>query len=228
METIDINKLTPEQKRQLSAQLQAEQEAEKKALKENREAYKRMVADTVPEMFRVLASVNDKLQDSKKRVFEMSRDLIDLKKDAYEVKEGQQSHSFTSEDGKQSITIGFRVNDGWDDTLPTGMEKVKQFLQGRSKDKESQEMVEGINILLKKDKNGNLKSSRVIELNQWAEKIGNDLLKDGVRIIMDAYKPVKTCYFIEASYTDGTGKKQSMPLSISTVDFPEGTQIDFM
>lgn len=228
METIDINKLTPEQKRQLSAQLQAEQEAEKKALKENREAYKKMVADTVPEMFRVLASVNDKLQDSKKRVFEMSRDLIDLKKDAYEVKEGQQSHSFTSEDGKQSITIGFRVNDGWDDTLPTGMEKVKQFLQGRSKDKESKEMVEGINILLKKDKNGNLKSSRVIELNQWAEKIGNDLLKDGVRIIMDAYKPVKTCYFIEASYTDGTGKKQSMPLSISTVDFPEGTQIDFM
>lgn len=228
MEVIDINKLTPEQRQNLAAQFQAEEEATKKALKENREAYKTMVADTVPDMFRVLAVANNRLQEAKKKVFEMARDLIALKKDAYEVKDGQQSHTFSSADGNQTVTIGYRVNDGWDDTLPTGMEKVKQFLQGRSTDKESQEMVEGINILLKKDKNGNLKSSRVIELNQWAEKIGNELLKDGVRIIMEAYKPVKTCYFIEASYTDGTGKKQGLPLSISTADFPEGTEIDFL
>jgi len=226
--TITLDKLTPEQKAQLAAEIQAEQSAAKKKQAETRQAYKELAKETVPGLFSILEKQSDMLAITKQRIFEAARDLIKMKLEAYDVKEGQQSHTFSNEDSTQSITIGYRVVDGWDDTLAAGMEKVKQFLQGRGTDKETQEMVDGINILLKKDKNGNLKSSRVLELNQWAEKINNPLLTDGVRIIMEAYKPVKTCYFVEAKYVDGTGKMQSLPLSISSVDFPEGTDINFL
>lgn len=230
METqaIKFENLSAEQRAQIAAEYQADQEAEKKNQQDNRKAYKELSKETVPILFRILEKQSELLAVTKQRVFEAARDLISIKVEAYGSREGQQSHTFSNDDGTQSITIGFRVVDGWDDTLPSGMEKVKQFLQGRSKDKESQEMVEGINILLKKDKNGSLKSSRVIELNQWAQKIGNALLLDGVSIIMESYKPVKTCYFIEAKQTDATGKMQSLPLSISSVDFPEGTNINFL
>lgn len=230
METqaIKFENLSAEQRAQIAAEYQADQEAEKKNQQDNRKAYKELSKETVPILFRILEKQSELLAVTKQRVFEAARDLISIKVEAYGSREKQQSHTFSNDDGTQSITIGFRVVDGWDETLPSGMEKVKQFLQGRSKDKESQEMVEGINILLKKDKNGSLKSSRVIELNQWAQKIGNALLLDGVSIIMESYKPVKTCYFIEAKQTDATGKMQSLPLSISSVDFPEGTNINFL
>lgn len=227
-ETITLDKLTPEQKKQLAAEFQAEQEAAKQKQKDTRQAYKDLAKETVPGLFSILKNQSELLAVTKQRIFEAARDLVAIKLDAYGTKEGQQSHTFSNEDSTQAITIGYRVVDGWDDTLPTGMEKVKQFLQGRSTDKESKEMVEGINILLKEDKNGNLKSSRVIELQQWAEKINNELLSDGVRIIMEAYKPKKTCYFVEAKFANGTGQMENLPLSISSVDFPTGTEISFL
>lgn len=228
METITLNKLTSEQRAQIAAEFHAEQELAKRKQRESRETYKELTAETVPSLFAMLEKQSELLSVTKHRVFEAARTLIEMKADAYDVREGQQSHTFSNEDGTQSVTIGFRVVDGWDDTLPAGMEKVKQFLQGRSKDKYTKELIDGINLLLKKDKNGNLKSSRILELQQWAQKIGNTLLLDGVAIIMEAYKPVKTCYFIEAKYTDGTGKMIGLPLSISSVDFPTGSEIDFL
>lgn len=228
METITLDKLTPEQKAQIAQEFLAEQENAKKKQRETREAYKELTKETVPGLFSILEKQSEQLAVTKHRVFEAARDLIEMKLEAFGAKEGQQSHTFSNDDGSQSVTIGFRVVDGWDDTLPAGMEKVKKFIEGRAKDQYTQELVDGINLLLKKDKNGNLKSSRILELQQWAQKIGNTLLLDGVQIIMDAYKPVKTCYFIEAKYTDGTGKTQNLPLSISAVDFPEGTEINFL
>ncbi|MBK5213600.1 MAG: DUF3164 family protein [Flavobacteriaceae bacterium] len=225
---ITLDKLTPEQRAQLAAEYQAEQEAAKKKQANDRVAYKQLSTEMVPPIFSILEKQSEQLAVTKQRVFEAARDLIKMKEDAYGVKEGQQSHTFSNEKGTQSITIGYRVVDGWDDTLPAGMEKVKKFIEGRAKDKYTQELVDGINLLLKKDKNGNLKSSRILELQQWASKIGNSLLMDGVAIIMDAYKPVKTCYFIDARFVDGTGKMQSLPLSISAVDFPMGTEINFL
>lgn len=227
-ETLTLAELSKEQRKQLIAEARAEEAAEKGKRTEDRKAYKEMVQDTVPDIFAILANQSECLSETKKKIFMAAKDLIELKKDAYGVKDGQQSHTLTSEGGDLSITIGYRVIDGWDDTAPAGIEKVNEFTTGLIKDEDSRKLVNTINRLLKKDANGNLKSSRVLELQEIAEEYNDDLLNDGIEIIRKAYKPQKSCWFIEASYIDGTGKRKNVPLGISTVDFPAGTEINFM
>jgi hypothetical protein len=51
---------------------------------------------------------------------------------------------------------------------------------------------------------------------------------DGVNTILQAYKPVRTCWFIDAFYTNEAQQKIAIPLSMSAVDFPEGFEFDFL
>ena len=230
-ETLTLSSLSKEERAQLIAEARKEEAAEKEKRTEDRKAYKKLVHETVPDIFSVLAHQSESLAEVKKKIFLAAEDLINLKKEAYEVKEGQQSHTFTSEDGDLSFTIGYRVIDGWDDTVPTGISKVNEFLESLIKDEDSikvKRLANTINRLLKKDSNGNLKSSRVLELQEVADEWNDELLNDGVDIIRKGYQPQKSCWFIEAYYVDGTGKKKNVPLSISTVDFPAGTEINFM
>lgn len=229
--TLTLSELSKEERAQLIAEARAEEAAEKEKRVEDRKAYKEMVHETVPDLFAILAHQSECLAEIKKKIFIAVEDLIKLKKEAYDVKEGQQSHTFTSEDGDLSLTIGYRVIDGWDDTVPTGIAKVNEFLESLIKDEDSikvKRLANTINRLLKKDSNGNLKSSRVLELQEVADEWNDALLNDGVEIIRKGYQPQKSCWFIEAYYVDGTGKKRNVPLSISTVDFPAGTEINFM
>lgn len=230
-ETLTLASLSKEQRAELLAQAREEEAAEKEKRTEDRKAYKKLVHETVPDLFAILAHQSENLSEIKKKIFLAVEDLIKLKKDAYDVKDGQQSHTFTSEDGELSITVGYRVVDGWDDTVPTGIAKVNAFLESLIKDDDSvkvKRLANTINRLLKKDSNGNLKSSRVLELQEVADEWNDDLLNDGVEIIRKGYRPQKSCWFIEAYYVDGTGKKRNVPLSISSVEFPAGTEINFM
>ena len=152
------------------------------------------------------------LSQVKKAVYEDFKTALEMKAELFGVKENQQTHTFTTAEGL-TITIGHRVTDNFDDTVHAGIEKVKGYISKLLQEKRA-ELEELINLLLKKDKNGNLKASRVLELERIAEKINDEELKDGVQIIKEAYKPTKTSTFIEAYYKDEQGKKVYLPLSI--------------
>ena len=152
------------------------------------------------------------LSQVKKAVYEDFKTALEMKAELFGVKENQQTHTFTTAEGL-TITIGHRVTDNFDDTVHAGIEKVKGYISKVTAG-EKAELEELINLLLKKDKNGNLKASRVLELERIAEKINDEELKDGVQIIKEAYKPTKTSTFIEAYYKDEHGKKVYLPLSI--------------
>ena len=228
MNTITLKDLSKEERAALIAEAQADEAAKKELQQENRKAYKVLAAQHVPELYGELLKVSHDLSKAKARIFNELKDLIHLKAEAYGTKEGQQSHTISSENGDLAITIGYRIVDNWDDTLNAGIEKVNSFLGSLGVDENTAKLVKAINRLLQKDANGNLKSSRVLELEKIAEDFNSDLLNDGIEIIRKAYSPAKTCYFVEARYTDKTGKKQNLPLSLSSVDFPEGTEITFM
>ena len=123
--------------------------------------------------------------------------------------------------------MGYRVTDNYDDTVGEGIAKVTAFLTSLAKDKETGKLVKTINQLLKKDAKGNLKPSRVIELYKLTEEFNSDLFTDGVKILMDAYKPVKSVYFIDATVINKAGVKQNVPLSISSVPFTKELEINF-
>lgn len=230
MTTIDLEKLTPEQKKALLSQLTPEDltleiktRAEQK--EEDRKAYKELVTTAVPQLVGILQGLSQDLSIIKVTVFEGLKHLLDLKQDAYQVKQGQQSHSFSDDKGN-GITYGFRVIDGWDDTVNAGIDKIKEVVESMAKDDNSAKLVTAVNKLLKKDAKGNLKSSRVLELRQLAEDFNDEKFTDAVKIIQDAYKPVRSAFFIEAYTTNAQGKKVYIPLSITSVDFPEGTVIE--
>ncbi len=208
------------------AELKAEMKRRESAKQEDRKAYKELTNETIPGIIDHLKTVSNWLKKAKLETFVGITDLLELKAKAYGIKEDQRSHTFTTASG-DSITLGFRVNDGWDDTVGVGIAKVNKFIQSLAKDEDSAKLVKTINQLLKKDAKGNLKSNRVIELDQLTKDFDNQEFSDGVEIIKAAYKPVASCYFIEASTKSPSGKDVIIPLSISSVDFPEGTKLPY-
>ncbi|SHK69282.1 DUF3164 family protein [Epilithonimonas mollis] len=229
MTTIDINALSPEQIQNLLKQaspevLKASLSEKENETAENRKAYKQSVNEAVPVVINTLKTISLALQNGKVDVFQTLKILLDLKADAYDVKQGQQSHTFSDENGN-SVVFGFRVNDGWDDTVNAGVDKIKEVISSLSHDENSAKLVSAIDKLLKKDAKGNLKASRVLELRQLAKDFNDTKFTDAVEIISAAYKPVRSAFFIEGYTTDPQGKKQSIPLSITSVDFPAGTDI---
>ncbi|RKE81980.1 DUF3164 family protein [Chryseobacterium sp. AG363] len=230
MDTININTLTPEQRKELlqsvsPEELKAAAKVAEASKSEARAAYKETVKDSVPEFIQTLLSISNTLSKAKFDLFQGLNILLEMKSEVYDIKQGQQGHSFSDDQGN-GITYGFRVVDGWDDTVNAGIDKIKEVIDSMAKDDNSAKLVTTINKLLKKDAKGNLKSSRVLELRQLAEEFNDDKFKDAVEIIQDAYKPVRSAFFIEAYTTNAMGKKVFIPLSITAVDFPEGTNIE--
>lgn len=200
---------------ELRRQLREAEEAEKN----DREAYKQVVNETVQDTFPVLKELHEQLKAVKDLVFSNFDHALDLKREIYGVSSTKQhSHTFTNAEGDISIKIGYRTKESYDDTVDAGIEKVNAYLRGLARDKETEALIETIMSLLSKDKEGNLNASRVIQLERIAEKTGNAEFLDGISIIKDAYKPLRTCRFIEAQLRDEDGKWQALPLAISAVD----------
>jgi hypothetical protein len=212
------------------AEIKQELIRRKKQKSGERKAYKALVQEELPNSLALLQHASRKLAEAKTEVFEHLLTLVEFKGKAYGVKSGQQSHTFSLDNG-DSITMGYRVIDNYDDTVNEGIAKIKSFyetiLKDESPNEKHQALIKTINILLKMDKKGNLKPSRVIELQNLASDLNYELLSDGVDIITKAYKPVKSVYFIDATIIGKDGAKENVPLSISSVPFTKELEINF-
>ncbi|MGQ1889154.1 DUF3164 family protein [Thermophagus sp. OGC60D27] len=228
METmnLDLSKMTPEQRAALKQQLIAEEEAEKEKKRKERENYRDNVNKVVGNTIKDLQVLSSFLSQKKAEIFNLFNSLLKQKKELYGYRNGQQSHTFTDNKGN-SIVIGFRIIDSWDDTVEAGIAKVNDYIDSLSTNEETAKLVRIIQGFLKKDQKGNLKPSRVLELQKLAKDINDPGLTEAVDIIKDAYKPNRSAYFIEASYKDPvTGKAVNIPLSITSVDFPDGAGVN--
>ena len=215
---VDLTQFSPAQ---LKAALAA-QETKKDA---NRIAYKELVEQTVPKAIFKLASASEVLSNAKTEAFQYFENILQLKAEVFGVKEKQQSHTFSFEGGE--VQIGYRINDGWDDTVNAGIAKVEKYISSLAKDAETAALVDMVFNLLKKDAKGNLKGSRVLELQKLTAKFNDEEFADGVDIISKSYKPVRSVWFVEAALIDENKNKTPIPLSMSSVDFSKGYQFEF-
>ena len=213
---MNLENMTAKEKEILKKQLLEEEKQKKAERKAKIEAYKNLVDETVINSIDKIKNISAQIMMSKKEVFDDFKSIMELKAELYGVKDNQQSHTFTTSDGKISITLGNRMLDSFDDTVHTGIEKVKNYIYRVVQDENSQ-LLEIVNLLLKKDKNGNLKASRVMELERIAGNIDDAELSEGVQIIKEAWKPQRSKTFIEAYYKDENGNKINIPLSMTTV-----------
>lgn len=216
---MDITKLSEEE---IKAEL-----ARRAAAKQNKKkAYKELIPEVLPPIFEMLKEVSNTLSLVKKTAFEELKALIELKFEAYGVKSDQQSHTFTDENC--SITIGYNIIPGYDDTFYMGVAKVKEFLKKQVRDDESAFFVDKLLRLLKMNKEGNLDPKRVLEIRQMADERNDADLLDGVQIIEEAYRPRRSSWYIKVSYKNGHGIDVYLPLSIASADFPAGFDLSFL
>jgi hypothetical protein len=215
---VDLSQYTPAQLKEALAKKEAQSA-------EDRQAYKDLVIQTVPKAIFELMVASEVLSKAKTEAFKYFENVLKLKSEVYGLKEKQMSHTFSYEKGE--ITIGFRINDAWDDTVNTGIAKVEKFIASLAKDKATAALVSMVFNLLKKDSKGNLKGSRVLELQKLTKDFNDPEFTDGVDIISKAYKPKKSVWFCEASTINDDGSKTPVPLSLSAVDFTNGYKFNF-
>lgn len=210
-----MENLTREEKLKIYEEMKREEENKEKERIAKIAEYKRLVEETTSTQFFKLLELAENIAKLKTETYESYETILELKEELYGIKDNQQSHTFTV-DGL-SICIGRRNVDNFDDTVHIGIEKVKQYIAKVTGDADG-EIAELINLLLKKDKNGNLKANRVLEMEKIAAKVDDPDLKEGVKIIKEAYKPLKSSSFIEISYRDKQGQRKNIPLTISALD----------
>ena len=208
--------MTEEERKEFEAYKQQKEEAEKKArIEKEREDYKKTVSELVEELFPKVQQVSKNIGELKKSVYDTFMTVIDIKKDLYNVKEGQNWHTFINQDMTKRITIGRNITIGYDDTVNEGIQKVKEFITSLAGDDEKTQMlVSTVLRLLSKDKKGNLKPEKVLELEKLAEDYNNEEFTEGVKIIRDAYKSQYTKQFVKAEYKDEKGEWQVIPMNI--------------
>lgn len=190
-----------------------------KAKETQNQAYKDLVLESLPAVHQKLQTLSENIAKTKAEVYADLRALVGLKFGAYDVKSDQQSHTFS--DDKCTITIGYNVNAGYDDTVFMGVAKVREFISAQVKDEATAKLVNQINRLLKINKDGNLDPKRIMELRQMANEYNDANLIEGVQIIEDAYQPKRSSWFIKASFKNEQGIEQHLPLSIASADFPK-------
>ena len=215
---IDLTTFSPQQLKMALAKVEAKKEGD-------RLAYKDLVEQTVPKAIFKLVLASETLSNAKTEAFQFFEDILRLKAEVFGVKEKQQTHTFSFEGGE--IQIGYRITEGWDDTVNAGIAKVEKYISSLAKDTETAALVDMVFNLLKKDAKGNLKGSRVLELQKLTAKFKDENFSDGVDIISKSYKPLRSVWFVEASLIDGNRNKTPIPLSMSAVTFLQGYEFNF-
>jgi len=217
---VDLSKLT---ERELAAELQR-----RTALKEgNKVAYKSLSNEVVPTLFQKLLIYSQIGAEIKADIYSSLKTLIKLKFEAYGIKSDQMSHTFTADNG-DSITIGYNVNRGYDDTAFLGVAKVKEFINSLATDAQTAKLINQITRLLRPTKTGDLDPKRILELRQMTNDYSDPNLLEGVKIIEDAYNPTRSTWFIQAKYKNGVGIEVNLPLSLSAAPFPTDFDLSFL
>lgn len=217
--------MTPEEKAQFEAfQKEQAKRREAEARAEQRKELQTMANEAVEEMGVVLQDCSKTLTAAKKKAWDTFGTLIEMRKEVNgrdNLDQEQYNFSFMNDAGTMRIRMGYNMLDGWDDTANDGIAKVKDYLESLGKDEESKRLIKVVLRLLAKDTKGNLKASRVIQLGQMADESGSDEFKEGMRIIREAYRPVRSKTYIRCDIkkknAQGEMEWQDLGLSIQDV-----------
>lgn len=214
---INLDNLTPEQMAQLEQKLEAKKKADKARKQADRDAYTELVDETVRSVVKRLQNLSSEMAAVKAEVFAAFETIIKTKEELFKVKLDRKSDTFSTRDGQMSIQLGYRTLDAYDDTVDAGIAMVKEYLATLAKDDNSAALVDTVMSLLAKNRKGELKASRVLELERLAAKSGSPEFMEGINTIKAAYKPAKSGQFICVTIKNDEGKDENLPLSIGAM-----------
>lgn len=213
--------LTTDELAEFRAFQQAKRAEQAKAqAKQMRDDYREMVDDAIETSMPGLRTVSKELANYKRKVFEEFTAILDMKGEMFKMEKEKdldnQSHTFTNSKGTMRIVLGHYVTDNYLDTVDEGIAKVQQYISSLASDDKSQALVDMVMRLLAKDAKGSLKASRIIQLRKAADQSGAPEFIEGVKIIEEAYQPIKSRTFLKAYEKDAdTGAWVQIPLGMT-------------
>ncbi len=194
---------------------QVKKEAAEKA-KRDRQTYSQMVDEEIEKIIPVLTALSGDIKDTKATVLSNFDSILTMKSEVLRLtKDDQKSHTFTNTAGNKRITIGRYVTDGWKDTVEDGITIVKESALSLIKDNDTKALVNQILRLIARDKTGNLKAAKVLELRKMAEELHNDRMNEGITIIEEAYLPSLSKTFVRAEYKNENSAWINIPLGMT-------------
>jgi len=213
METVEM---TAQERQEYEAfkVMMARKAAEAKR-KSDREAYTALVDETIAAVMPELTKISEAIAQKKTAAAEAFRGALEMKAELFGVKDDQQSHTFTNSEGTMRITIGHYMLDNYRDTVNEGIAMVKTYIESQARDDASRALVKAILRLLSRDEAGNLKASRVLQLQKMAEETGDERFIEGVRIIQESYQPTPSKDYIRAAVRDENGGWKPVALSMT-------------
>lgn len=184
--------------------------------KQERELYKQMVDDEIATSLPILQELSEDIKTTKQTVLDNFRTILEMKASLFGTKKsGQLSHTFTNSEGTMRITLGVYVTDGYRDTVEDGIEIVKQYISSLASDEKTKSLVKMVMKLLARDAKGTLKASRIVQLRQVANDIGDERFLEGVRIIEESYQPEISKQYIRAEMKGEGDAWKTVPLGMT-------------
>lgn len=220
MTAIDINALSPEEKKALKASLEAERKEELRVERENKELLKQLENDVVLVQIDFFIDKRQDIEDRIENLFKNIETAIDLRAQVYGNKKREQdSHTFTLDDGSASIKVGFNVRPSFNGTEAEGIVKIQQYMSSLAGDTENEKiLMDMIKIFLKTDSQGNYDPKKVRELNSVRDRANSELFNAGMDIINDAMIDIRTSRYARGykmvDFGDGIIKRVNFNFSI--------------
>lgn len=194
MTAIDINALSPEEKKALKASLEAERKEELRVERQNKELLKQLENDVVLGQIDFFIDKRQDIEDRIENLFKNIETAIELRAEVYGNKKREQdSHTFTLDDGSASIKVGFNVRPSFNGTEAEGIVKIQEYMSSLAGDTENEKiLMDMIKIFLKTDSQGNYDPKKVRELNSVRDRANSELFNAGMDIINDAMIDIRT------------------------------------
>ena len=197
---------------------------EQKAREEQRKAlqsdYVELVDGEIAAAYVQLSLLSTEMAQIKRAVFDNFRSVIEMKTEQLGLgkEEGQRTHTFTNSDSSLRLTLGNYTVDAYRDTVDEGIRMVTDYIESLAKDDATGALVSAVLRLLSRNKAGQIKASRVLQLRRLAEESGSEQFLDGVKLIEESYHPQVSKSFVRMEAKDAdTGEWKNIPLSLSGV-----------
>ena len=220
MTTIDITRLSAEQKKQLQYQLNEEKKNKKIKVANDKKILKGLKNEFV------VSNVDffiDKRNDVEARIVKMFQDLqsvIKLDTEIYgEKKAEQDSYSHTLEDGTAYMQIGWNISTTFNGTEIYGINKLKEFMSSLAGNTEKEKLLmKFLNIALKTDNKGNYNPKAVRALDQLRAEANSEIFNSAMDTINEAMIDIRTSRFVRGykmvDFGNGIIKRVNFKFSI--------------
>ena len=197
-----------------------EQKAREERRKELQSDYVDLVDNEIGAAYVQLSLLSTEMAQIKRAVFDNFRSVIEMKTEQLGLgkEEGQKTHTFTNSDSTLRLTLGNYTVDAYRDTVDEGIRMVTDYIESLAKDDATGALVSAVLRLLSRNKSGQIKASRVLQIRRLAEESGSEQFLDGVKLIEESYHPQVSKSFVRIEAKDAdTGEWQNIPLSLSGV-----------